>query len=99
MTALPNDRLDQVVKRYEMLEAQMASGVDPDAYVKLASEYAEIQDMVGKVRDLRKAEAEKAGIEAMLADAGTDREMRDLAEAELDEVAEWIEAERRRWTS
>ncbi|WP_332812526.1 peptide chain release factor 1 [Sphingomonas sp.] len=92
MTALPNDRLDQVVKRYEMLEAQMASGVDPDAYVKLASEYAEIQDMAGKVRDLRKAEAEKAGIEAMLADAGTDKEMRDLAEAELDEVAERIEA-------
>ena len=92
MTALPNDRLDQVVKRYEMLEAQMASGVDPDAYVKLASEYAEIQDMVGKVRDLRKAEAEKAGIEAMLADAGTDREMRELAEAELDEVTERIEA-------
>lgn len=92
MTALPNDRLDQVVKRYEMLEAQMASGVDPDAYVKLASEYAEIQDMAGKVRDLRKAEAERAGIEAMLADAGTDREMRDLAEAELEEVAERIEA-------
>ena len=92
MTALPNDRLDQVVKRYEMLEAQMASGVDPDAYVKLSSEYAEIQDMAVKVRDLRKAEAEKAGIEAMLADAGTDREMRELAEAELDEVGERIEA-------
>ena len=91
MTALPTDRLDQVVKRYEMLEAQMAAGVDPDAYVKLASEYAEIQDMAVKVRELRKAEADKADIEAMLADAGTDKEMRELAEAELDEVAERIE--------
>jgi peptide chain release factor 1 len=92
MTALPTERLDQVVKRYEMLEAQMAAGVDADAYVKLASEYAEIQDMAVKVRDLRRAEAEKAGIEAMLADAATDREMRELAEIELEEVGEKIAA-------
>ena len=91
MTALPTDRLDQVVKRYEMLEAQMAAGVDPDAYVKLASEYAEIQDMAVKVRELRKAEADKADIETMLADAATDKEMRELAEAEIDEVKERIE--------
>jgi peptide chain release factor 1 len=92
MTSLPTERLDQVVKRYEMLEAQMASGVDADAYVKLASEYAEIQDMAGQVRELRKAQAEKAGIEAMLADRATDAEMRELAEVERDEVAQRIEA-------
>ncbi len=89
---LPTERLDQVVKRYEMLEAQMAAGVDPEAYVKLASEYSEIQDMAGKVRELRKAEDEKKGLEALLADAATDREMRELAEAEIGEIDERIEA-------
>jgi len=89
---LPTERLDQVVKRYEMLEAQMAAGVDPEAYVKLASEYSEIQDMAGKVRELRKAEDEKKGLDALLADASTDREMRELAEAEIGELDERIEA-------
>jgi peptide chain release factor 1 len=70
----------------------MASGVDADAYVKLASEYAEVQDVAVKVRELRQAEAEKAGIAAMLADAATDHDMRELAEAELEEVDERIEA-------
>ncbi|RUX86643.1 peptide chain release factor 1 [Mesorhizobium sp. M7A.F.Ca.CA.004.08.1.1] len=92
MVNLPRDRMDQVVKRFEMLEAQMSAGPAPDAYVRMASEYAEIQDMVAKVRALRLAEREQADLEAMLADKGTDAEMRALAEAELPEIEERIEA-------
>ena len=92
MVNLPRDRMDQVVKRFEMLEAQMSAGPAPEAYVRMASEYAEIQDMVAKVRALRLAEHEQADLEAMLADKGTDAEMRALAEAELPEVEDSIEA-------
>ncbi len=84
--------MDQVVKRFDMLEAQMAAGVEPDAYVKMASEYAELQEIVGKVRALRSAEAEAADLEAMLADRATDAEMRELAEADLPAVEARIEA-------
>ncbi|KAA3451076.1 peptide chain release factor 1 [Mesorhizobium sp. SARCC-RB16n] len=92
MVNLPRDRMDQVVKRFEMLEAQMSAGPAPDAYVKMASEYAELQEMVAKVRELRSAEHEQADLEAMLADKGTDAEMRALAEADLPGVEERIEA-------
>ncbi len=56
MISLPRDRMDQVVKRFEMLEAQMSAGPAADAYVRMASEYADLQDLVGKVRRLRTAE-------------------------------------------
>jgi peptide chain release factor 1 len=92
MVNLPRDRMDQVVKRFEMLEAQMSAGPAPDAYVKMASEYAELQDMVVKVRALRTAEHEQADLEAMLADKSIDAEMRGLAEADLPEVKQRIEA-------
>ncbi|MER9582561.1 peptide chain release factor 1 [Mesorhizobium sp. M0276] len=92
MVNLPRDRMDQVVKRFEMLEAQMSAGPAPDAYVRMASEYADIQNMVAKVRALRLAEHEQADLKAMLADKGTDAEMRALAEADLPEVEERIEA-------
>ncbi|MBZ9695378.1 MULTISPECIES: peptide chain release factor 1 [unclassified Mesorhizobium] len=91
MVNLPRDRMDQVVKRFEMLEAQMSAGPAPDAYVRMASEYAELQEMVAKVRELRSAEHEQADLEAMLADKGTDAEMRALAEADLPGVEERIE--------
>ena len=91
MISLPRDRMDQLVKRFDMLEAQMAAGPDAEAYVKLASEYSDLQDLAGKIRELFKAEGELADLEAMLADRTTDREMRDLAEADLPGVEERIE--------
>jgi peptide chain release factor 1 len=84
--------MDQLVKRFDMLEAQMAAGPNADAYVKLASEYSELQDIAGKIRELRRAEGELADLEAMLADKGTDPEMRALAESDLPGVEERIDA-------
>jgi peptide chain release factor 1 len=84
--------MDQVVKRFEMLEARMAAGTEPDEYVRLSSEYADLQDIVGKIRDLRAAEKEEADLEDMLADKATGREMRELAEADLEGVQERLEA-------
>ena len=91
MTSLPTDRMDQVVKRFEMIEAQMSAGPEPDAYVKMAAEYAELTDMVAKIRQLRAAEREQADLATLLADKATDAEMRALAEAELPDVEARIE--------
>ncbi|PHP65621.1 peptide chain release factor 1 [Zhengella mangrovi] len=92
MTALPSDRLAQVLKRFNMLEAQMASGVEPDAYVKMASEYAELEPLARKVRDLAAARDELEGLDVLLADKTTDRDMRDLAEMDYPDVEARIEA-------
>jgi len=90
MIALPRERMDQVLRRSDLLEAQMAAGPASDVYVRLASEYAEVQELAGKIRALQEAEAERADLEAMLADKGTDRDLRDLAEADLPTVEERI---------
>jgi peptide chain release factor 1 len=88
---LPRDRMDQMVKRFEMIEAQMAAGPDPDKYVKLAGEYSELQEMVAGIRALDAAEAERKDLAAMVADKSLDAEMRDLAELELPAVEERLE--------
>ena len=88
---LPRDRMDQVLKHFEMLEAQMAAGPEPDKYVKLASDYSELQDIVAGIRALQAAEAELADLKALEADRSSDAEMRELAEAEIPGVEERIE--------
>src|SRR5262245_60026964 len=90
-TRLPQDRMDQVVKRFEMLEAQMSAGPEPDAYVRMASEYSELQEMVAKIRALRAAEKERADLTILVADKSIDADMRELAEAEIPDVDERIE--------
>jgi peptide chain release factor 1 len=90
MTDLPADRLDQVLKRFDLIEARMSAGADPETYVRLASEYAELQELATKVRELRAAGKELADLEAMRDDKGSDAEMRALAASEIDGVEERI---------
>ncbi|MER2533925.1 MAG: peptide chain release factor 1 [Rhizobiaceae bacterium] len=92
MASLPRDRMDQLVKRFDMIEARMAAGPDPEAYVKLASEYSELEEIAGKIRALTRTENEQTDLEAMLEDRSTDAEMRALAEADLPGVKERAEA-------
>ncbi|SFJ46231.1 peptide chain release factor 1 [Aerobium aerolatum] len=92
MIELPRDRMNQVLKHFELLEVQMAAGPEPDAYVKLASEYSELQDIAAKIRELQSAEAELADLQVMLNDKSMDADMRELADAEIPGVEDRLEA-------
>ncbi|MBI0169612.1 MULTISPECIES: peptide chain release factor 1 [Bartonella] len=83
MVALPQERMNQLEKHFEMIESEMANNPDAETYVKLASEYSELQPVVGLIRELNKAHHEANDLEAMLKDHSIDPEMRGLAEEEL----------------
>ena len=89
---LIDEKLNQLLKRHAMLENEMAAGPEPETYVKLASEYSELGEVVAKIRELREAEKALAGLDELLADKAIDREMRELAELEYPEIEEKIEA-------
>jgi len=91
MLDLPADKMDQMVKRFDMLEAQMAAGPDSETYVRLAAEYSELEEITGKIRAFHEASAERDDLEAMLADDATDAEMRALAEEEIQALQARIE--------
>ncbi|WP_349362855.1 MAG: peptide chain release factor 1 [Roseitalea porphyridii] len=91
MLDLPADKMDQMVKRFDMLEAQMAAGTDSETYVRLAAEYSELEEITGKIRAFREASAERDDLETMLADDATDAEMRALAEEEMQALDARIE--------
>ena len=83
MVALPQERMNQLEKHFEMIESEMANNPDAETYVELASEYSELQPVVGLIRELNKAHHEANDLEAMLKDHSIDPEMRGLAEEEL----------------
>nr|WP_236771967.1 peptide chain release factor 1 [Agrobacterium tumefaciens] len=76
----------ELERRFGEIEARMSAGPAADVYVKLASEYSELEPVVKKVREYEKAVSEAADLQALLADKTTDKDMRDLAEMELPEV-------------
>ena len=91
MATLPVEKMRELERRFGEIEARMSAGPDSETYVRLASEYSELQPVVTKVREYEKVRGEIADLEALLADKTTDREMRDLAEMELPELKERLE--------
>ncbi|MTI42850.1 bacterial peptide chain release factor 1 (bRF-1) [Roseibium hamelinense] len=88
---LARQKLNLLLDRFAELEHQMSAGADPDSYVKLSREYAGLEPLVHKIRELDRAEADLADAQAMLDDPATDFDMRELAEAEQQELAEKVE--------
>ncbi|MGI9406834.1 MAG: peptide chain release factor 1 [Hyphomicrobiaceae bacterium] len=91
MALLPEEKLDQLVDRWNAVQAQLASGPEQDVFVQLSKEFAEIDPVVTAIHALRDARQEKQDLEAMLADSETDAEMIELARSELQPLTARIE--------
>ena len=91
MAKLPVEKMRELERRFGEIEARMSAGPDSETYVRLASEYSELQPVVAKIREYQKVSGEIADLDALLADKATDREMRDLAEMELPDLKERLE--------
>ena len=83
---LPEQKLDALLARHEAVEANLAREVAPDAYVKLSREFAELAPIVETVKRYRSLVGEIEGLNALIADAATDAEMRAMASAEKPEL-------------
>jgi peptide chain release factor 1 len=81
---LPQDKLDLILRRHDELSAKLSAGASGQEFVALSRELADLDSVVDAIRGWRDARRDLDGVDAMLADAGTDAEMRELAEEERD---------------
>ncbi|WP_126138002.1 peptide chain release factor 1 [Tritonibacter mobilis] len=75
---IPEDRLEQILQRYQYLEAAMADGAGGDI-AKLAKEYSDLRPVVEQISAYRQLLSDLAEAEEMLADP----DMKALAEEEI----------------
>ena len=76
---IPDDRLEQIVQRFQFLEAKMNEGASGDQMASLGREYAELRPVVEQIAAYRQLSEDLAEAQEMLADP----DMRALAEEEL----------------
>src|ERR1035437_1109323 len=75
-------KLDQVLGRFNEIEALMCSGtLASDNFSKLSKEYSDLTPLTTRIRDFKKAKAEMKDLESLM--AGTDKEMQEMAEADF----------------
>lgn len=83
---LPQDRLSQIVARFEYLEARLNAGPAPEEIAGISREYAELKPVVAQIAEWRAAQDGITEAQAMLADP----EMRELATDELGRLRELL---------
>jgi peptide chain release factor 1 len=88
MPSLPEDKLAQLEKRFDSVEAALASGPSAEEYVRLSKEYAELEPVVRPIIAWRKAVDDLHAAEALTADA----DMAEMARTEIEELKPRIEA-------
>jgi peptide chain release factor 1 len=79
LTTLPEAKLDVLLDRHKMIEAELLRQLPPETFVKLSREFAEIAPVVEKVKAYRSVEAELTDLESLIAN---DPDMREMAAAE-----------------
>jgi peptide chain release factor 1 len=89
MPSLPQDKLDTMTKRFDSIEAALASGPSAEEYVRLSKEYAELEPIVRPIQAYQKLVADLEAAEE-LAKSG-DKEMAEMALAEIEELKPRIE--------
>ena len=76
---VPFDKLDQITRRFEFLEARLSAGAPPAEIAALSREYSDLKPVVTQIAAYRQSLDDLAEAELML----TDPEMKALAEEEL----------------
>ena len=79
---LPQDRLDQIIQRFEFLEAQLNGGIEAGEIARVSREYAELKPVVEQINHWRAAVSQIEEAQAMLAEP----DLRELAEDELERL-------------
>jgi peptide chain release factor 1 len=88
LTILPQQKMDALLARHSLVESELATGLAPDAYVKLSREFAELSPVVEAIKAFRDADKEISELAALIDDSATDADMRKLADAERHELQE-----------
>ena len=87
--SIQNAKLDQVIDRFDQVEARLGAAAEADEIVALSKEHAELKTVADKARELKTARADLADAEAIIAD-GSDADMVALAEEERVELKKQV---------
>jgi peptide chain release factor 1 len=95
---LPAHRLDAIIDRFALAEAELSANPDRETFVRLSREYAELKPVVDAVKAYQQALSDLEGVQGLIADAATDSEMAKFAADEkiaLEERIATLETELR----
>ncbi len=91
MAGIPEERLERLVERWHVVQAELTRGPPQSVFVALSREFSELDPLVATVQSLRKTRREASELEGIASDPASAGEMADLAKTELTELRQRID--------
>lgn len=86
MSAVPKEKLQQLVERWTTVQQELANGPDQEVFVALSKEFSQLDPIVGEIKRYFGTLEEISGLEDVIASSDDDADMAALAEEELVEL-------------
>ncbi len=81
--SIPREKLDRLVERHQVIQAELNAGASQAAYAKLTKEFSDLSPIVDAIGAYYAIERETRDLEELLNDGPADRDMATLARDEL----------------
>ncbi|MDC9700773.1 MAG: peptide chain release factor 1 [Alphaproteobacteria bacterium] len=86
------EKLSLLLRRFEVVQAQLIGGSDPALYVSLSREYAELEPLISKIREWMDLHKEQDEVERIIAERDADPELLSLAQGEFSDLCERVKS-------
>ena len=81
---IPIEKVQDIIAKHDSLEKELSSGnIDPKLFAKKSKEYSNLGSIISFAREYLKFDDEKKDLEFILKDKGSDTEIIEMAEKDL----------------
>ena len=85
---IPLKKAEELIKKHKNLENDLSSGnLDKKLFATKSKEYSDLNEIIKNVKKYLDFEKNKKDLEKIINDTSSDKEIREMAEIELDELA------------
>ena len=83
---LPLNKVRDLISKHQKLEKELSSGnVEKKLFAEKSKEYSDLNDIIKEAKEYNSFEGEKKDLEKIIEDKSSDKEIKNLAESELEE--------------
>ena len=85
---IPINKVRDLIIKHTMLEKELSTGeIDKKKFAEKSKEYSDLNDVVKEAKKYSSFESEKKELEKIINDNNSDKEMIELAQSELNDLA------------
>ena len=85
---IPKNKVRDLIAKHALLEKELSSGeIEKKKFAEKSKEYADLNEIVKEAREYESFESDRKDLEKIINDQNSDKEMVELAQLELDELA------------